>query len=69
MQQYRVNYGLLIGLIVGTLVVSAATYGLWLFQINRNADSLIAASEKARQEGDFRTAAQELGNYLSIRPH
>jgi tetratricopeptide (TPR) repeat protein len=68
MQQYRVNVGLLIGLIVGTIIVSAATYGLWLFQIDRNADALIAAGEEAEQAGDYRTAARELGNYLSIRP-
>ena len=49
MQQYRVNFGLLIGLIVGTLVVSAATYGLHQFQINRNADTLIAAGEKGAE--------------------
>ncbi|MEX2092398.1 MAG: hypothetical protein WD971_06955, partial [Pirellulales bacterium] len=68
MQQYRVNYGLLIGLIVGTLVVSVVTYGLWLFQINRNAGALIAAGEKAQQAGDLRAAVREYGNYLSIRP-
>ena len=68
MQQYRVNFGLLIGLIVGTLVVSVATYGLWKFQINRNAGSLIAAGEEAQKEGDLLTAVREYGNYLSIRP-
>ncbi len=68
MQQYRVNFGLLIGLVVGTLLVSAATYGLWLFQINRNADTLIAAGEKSQQAGDLHTAAREFGNYLSIKP-
>ena len=60
MQQYRVNFGLLIGLIVGTLVVSAATYGLWLFQIDRNADTLIAAGEEAQKAGDFRTAVARI---------
>ena len=50
MQQYRVNYGLLIGLIVGTLVVSVATFGLWRYQINRNAGSLIAAAEKRKKK-------------------
>ncbi len=68
MQQYRVNYGLLIALVAGTLVVSAATYGLWLFQIDKNADTLIAAGEQARQSGDLKTAAREYRNYLSIRP-
>jgi len=46
MQQYRLNFTLLIGLIVGTLVVAAATYGLHKFQIERNADTLVAAVRK-----------------------
>src|SRR5262245_48114723 len=67
MQQYRVNYTLLIGLIVGTLVVSAATFGLHRFQLNRNADALIASAEQAEKEGDLRSAAQDYTDYLSIR--
>ncbi len=68
MQQYRVNYGLLIGLIVGTSVACAATFGLWTYQINRNAGALISTGEKAQQDGDLRTAVRDFGNYLSIRP-
>jgi len=68
MQQYRVNFALLIGLIVGTLVVSAATFGLHRFQIGRNADTLIATGEKAQEEGDLKTAVQDYSNYLSIQP-
>ena len=68
MQQYRVNYGLLIGLVVGTLVLSVATFGLWKYQVSRNAGSLIATGEKAQQDGDLRTAVRDFGNYLSIRP-
>ncbi len=68
MQQYRVNFGLLIGLAVGMFVVSAATYGLHKFQIDRNADTLTAAGEQAQAEGDLKTAVQEYSNYLSIRP-
>jgi len=41
---------------------------LWRYQINRNAGSLIAAGEKAQEDGDLRTAVREYGNYLSIRP-
>ena len=67
MQQYRVNFGLLIGLIVGMLVISAATYGLHEFQINRNADTLIAAGEKAQKEGDLKGAVREYSNYLTVR--
>ncbi len=67
MQQYRVNFGLLIGLIVGTLVVAAATFGLHSFQVDRNADTLISTGEKAQQEGDLKTAIREYSNYLSVR--
>ena len=68
MQQYRVNFGLLIGLIIGTLVVSAATYGLHRFQLDRNADTLIASGEKSQEKGDLKTAVREYSNYLSVRP-
>ena len=68
MQQYRVNYVLLIGLLVGSLITLVAAYSLWKFQINRNAGSLIEAATKAQEEGDLRAAAQDYGNYLSIRP-
>lgn len=67
MQQYRVNFGLLIGLAVGMLVLSAATFGLHQFQINRNADTLIAAAEKAQQEGELKNAIREYANYLTVR--
>src|SRR3990172_1144243 len=68
MQQYRVNYVLLSGMVVGMLVVTAATYVLWRFQINRNAGTLIATAAEAQKAGDLRAAAHEYQNYLSIRP-
>ena len=41
MQQYRVNYSLLIGLAIGAVVCSGAVYGLWRFQIERKSGWLI----------------------------
>ena len=66
MQQYRVNYTLLIGLIIGTFVCSGAVYGLWRFQIERKSGWLISEAEKARAEGNLRDATQFYGQYLSI---
>jgi tetratricopeptide (TPR) repeat protein len=66
MQQYRVNYPLLIGLIVGTLVCSGVVYGIWKFQIERKSGWLIGEAEKARKEGNSRDAARYYGQYLTI---
>ncbi|MGD9632573.1 MAG: tetratricopeptide repeat protein [Pirellulales bacterium] len=68
MQQYRVNLGLLIGLIVGTLVLLVLAFGLHHFQLDRNADILIQTAEAAKKEGDLKGARDEYANYLSIRP-
>lgn len=67
MQQYRVNYRLLIGLIVGSLVCSALVFGLWKFQIDRKSGVLISEAEKALEEGDVRRAVEFYGQYLTIR--
>src|SRR4051812_27954044 len=66
MQQYRVNYSLLIGLIVGTLVCSGAVYGVWRFQIERKSGWLLSEAKKAREAGEYRDATQFFGQYLSI---
>jgi cellulose synthase operon protein C len=68
MQQYRLNYRLLIGTAVGFVVASVMVYGLWKFQINRNASSLTKAAEEFEAEGNHHDAADAYGNYLSIRP-
>jgi len=66
MQQYRVNYSLLIGLLVGTLVCSGAVFGLWKFQIERKSGWLISEAEKAIEAGDNREAVQLYKQYLTI---
>jgi cellulose synthase operon protein C len=66
MQQYRVNYSLLIGLAIGTLVCSGAVYGIWRFQIERKSDILLAEAEKARKEGNHRDEVKYYWQYLTI---
>ncbi|MCI0334322.1 MAG: tetratricopeptide repeat protein [Planctomycetes bacterium] len=68
MQQYRFNFPLFIGLVVGTLVCSGAVYGLWRFQIGRKSDWLITEAEKAREASNFREAARYYSQYLTIHP-
>ena len=68
MQQYRVNFRLLISMTIGLLLISAVTFVVHRYQLSRNADALIASGEKAHQAGDLKSAAQDFRNYLSIRP-
>lgn len=68
MQQYRLNFSLLIGMIVGMLVCSGAVYGLWRYQVERKSGWLIAEAEKARDAGQLRKATDLYGQYLSIHP-
>jgi cellulose synthase operon protein C len=67
MQQYRVNYSLLIGLIVGTLVCSGGVYGLWRFQIERKSSFLANEARRAKESGDIRKAVEFYNHYLSIQ--
>lgn len=66
MQHYRVNFPLLIGLAVGTLVCSGVVYGIWKVQIERKSGWLLAVAEESLKKGDARDAAQYFGQYLSI---
>ncbi len=66
MQQYRVNFSLLIGLAIGTLVCSGAVYGLWRFQIERKSGWLLGEAEQAHKDGNFREEVQYYWRYLTI---
>ena len=66
MQEYRINYTLLIGLIVGTLICSGAIYGIHKFQNSRQSGWLISEAEKAIAEKNYRAAAQYYQQYISI---
>jgi tetratricopeptide (TPR) repeat protein len=68
MQQYRFNFPLFIGLVIGTLVCSASVYGLWKFQINRKAGWLLSEAEKAEKANDYKEASRYYGQYLTIHP-
>src|SRR3972149_4135982 len=68
MQQYRVNYVLLIGLFVGGLLCSGAVYGLWLYQMKRHSGLLLDAALTAGKEGNYREAAQYFSTYVSFQP-
>ncbi len=68
MQQYRINYPLLIGLIVGTFVCSGAIYAIHHFQNSRQSGWLLSEAEKAHDEKNYRAAAQYYQQYLSIHP-
>ena len=67
MQEYRINYTLLIGLIVGTFIGSGAIYGIHRFQNSRQSGWLISRAEKASAEKKYRDAVQYYQQYLSIR--
>jgi tetratricopeptide (TPR) repeat protein len=68
MQQYRVNFSLLIGLAIGTLVCSGAVYGLWRFQIERKSGWLLSEAEKAHKAGNYRDEVKHYWRYLTISP-
>ena len=67
MQRYHVNFPLLIGLLVGTVVVVGGGYGLWRMQVERNAGRLISRAEEAQAEGELLEAAKLYSQYLAIR--
>lgn len=67
MQRYHVNYPLLIGLVVGTIVVIGGGYGIWKVQVERNAGRLMTRADEARAEGELLDAAKLYSQYLSIR--
>ena len=66
MQEYRINYTLLVGLIVGTLVCSGAIYGIHKFQTSRQSGWLITAAERAIEEKNYRDAVKYYDQYISI---
>jgi cellulose synthase operon protein C len=69
MQRYRVNYSLLIGLVVGFAVAAPALYFLWRYQVDRNADRLLAKAATAEAEGDYEQSFKSLDQYVQLRPN
>ena len=68
MQRYHVNYVLLVSLVVGFFVSGGAAYGLWRYQIDRNASRLIAKADTAEASGDLEEAFKSLEQYGQLRP-
>ena len=68
MQEYRINYTLLIGLIVGTLICSGAIYGIHKFQNARQSGWLVTEAEKAASEKEYGQAAQYYLQFTQIHP-
>ncbi|HEX5471951.1 MAG TPA: tetratricopeptide repeat protein, partial [Lacipirellulaceae bacterium] len=66
MQEYRINYSLLIGLVIGTFVCSGAIYALHEIQNSRQSGWLIDEAEKAIAAKDYRSAVQYYQQYLTI---
>ncbi|TWT46650.1 tetratricopeptide repeat protein [Botrimarina hoheduenensis] len=68
MQRYRVNFPLLIGLVVGSILVIGGGFGLWRYQLSRNAGRLLDRAEVAREDGNLSKSISLLRQYVSIRP-
>ena len=68
MQRYRVNYVLLIALVVGSFAFAGAAYGLWKFQVDRNADRLLAKADAAAASGEVQQVFESLAQYVQLRP-
>ena len=58
MQRYRVNYRLLAVLVIAMVVAAPAAYGLWWYQVDRNAARLLAEADIAEEKGDYRESWQ-----------
>lgn len=67
MERYRVNFPLLIGLVVGGLVVIGGVTGLYFYQANRNADNLLQQADQAKEKGELRDARGYLLQYVRLR--
>jgi len=68
MERYRVNYTLLVGLLVGLVVAAGAVFGIWSWQMSRNADTLLARASEAEEDGELVDSVLLLENYLGFRP-
>lgn len=67
MQRYRVNYVLLVSLVVGFFASAGAAYGLWKFQVERNAGRLLDNAAAAETKGDTQQAFESLDQYVQLR--
>jgi tetratricopeptide (TPR) repeat protein len=68
MQEYRINYTLLIGLVIAAFVCSGAVWGLHKFQNERQSGWLLKEADSARESKNYQVAAGYLQQYISIQP-
>jgi len=66
MQRYRVNYRVLGTLAVGGVAAIGALYGIWKFQVSRNADKLLERARRAEESLDFADALGNLTQYVRL---
>lgn len=67
MERYRVNYGLLIGLVVGVVAIGGGVFALYKIQQSRNASSFLTQADEAAAEGDLRAERGFLARYVNLR--
>lgn len=65
----RVNYRLLLGLIIGLAVLGGAVLGLHRLQVNRNAGNLAALARQRLKQGKTGEALGLFARYLGLRPN
>lgn len=66
-QEYRINFRILIGLIVGSIISAVLLYFLWKWQVNRKATWYLDTAEVALQEEDALTAFQYMQYFVKLR--
>ncbi|MEN1678376.1 MAG: tetratricopeptide repeat protein [Planctomycetota bacterium] len=67
MQRYRVNYTLLVCLLVGALAIGGGLWGVLKWQRSKNANRYLQLAEKYEAEGDLREASNSLAGYYNLR--
>ncbi len=67
MQRYRVNYKLLVGLFVGSVLLTVTAIFLWKWQVNRNATWFRESSQAALEAGKQEEAFDQLLKYVQLR--
>ncbi|MCA9239241.1 MAG: hypothetical protein KDA37_03540, partial [Planctomycetales bacterium] len=68
MQRYHVNVPFLVSLLIGAVLLVVLGGGLWYWQDQRNAGTLLTLAEEAKAEGDDYAYAWNLYRYVRKRP-
>ncbi len=68
MQQYRLNFRLLIGLAVGMVLSAGIVYSIWHFRIKHLSVVLAEQADKSLAAEDYKGTVQNLQQYLAIQP-